>query len=192
MKENLANATLTCNSESESSKQCMENCVSPAQFVRSRDEPDPEPVSDRFTYVANLCFSFGCMMVAPLVLPVAYVTRKMTKQERDGVGFPAIMKEIESLVNFDLFDVPKAFDDVASSDPGATASGFNMLSHVKHAERPGSEEYKGRAVVRGDDVKVMSTGNKAKIPEGVEVGQVAALEEVRAVAGHSTVRYISS
>ena len=74
------------------------------------------------------------------------------------------------LCKHELYGAPEEEDAVMAAHPEATVSGQVMLGHVKHAERPGSEEYKGRAVVRGDDVRMLVGGGKPTMPQGVEVG----------------------
>ena len=171
----LRSATLECPDSADLVQQCLENSLSPTHFGQMRGGAVDGDDLNTQMLGSDLCRK-----------RVAFVTRKMTKAEREGDGAPAIIKEVHSLVDYGLFGEPCSEQHATDSAPGATVSGLVMLSHVKHAERPGHEVYKGRAVVRGDDVRVLATGERAGVPEGVEVGQVAALEEVRAVMSYST------
>jgi len=109
----------------------------------------------------------------------AFVVRKMTAAEKDGAGRDAIAKETFKLVEHGLFAAPCSASTI--TDPEATVSGMAMLGHVKHAERALSEQvFKGRAVVLGDVIRYILSGEIARMPN-VEIGEVSTLEEVRAV-----------
>ena len=171
----LRSAYLNCADAEKNERDCMLNSCSPADFARglSRDEDSSNDLSAQ---------------VATGKAPRrAFVTRKMTREEKAGPGVQAAADEVGKMHKHGLYAHPIEEADAILDDPDATGCGMNMLSHVKHAERPGKEVYKCRAVVRGDDVKVMRTGQKAKMPDGIEVGKVAALEEVRAVKAYATI-----
>lgn len=177
--EHLHTAVLECGEAQQLEEICMAKSVSPMDFSRRfRSEPESE---DALGVRAMAAVAGGADRL------MAFVTRKMTAVERDGDGASAIITEVMKLVQYELYAPPREEEEVSRNVPGATVSGQVMLSHVKHAERPGHEVYKGRAVVLGDNIRVLATGQKASIPEGVEPGKVATLEEVRAVAAHATV-----
>ena len=171
----LAKATLECGTAARLEELCMENSLSPAEFARASNLPRADGENA------------GYHALAAVLPPTrrAYVTRKMTKIERSGPGRGALKTEVLKLCKHGLYGEPEEEDAVAAAHPDATVSAQVMLGHVKHAERPGSEEYKGRAVVRGDDVRMLVGNGKPVMPTGVEVGQVARLEEVRAVAAYA-------
>ena len=123
--------------------------------------------------------------------PCIYVTRSMTKEERESPnGSKALRDEVLKVLAKDTFGEPVTLTDMKRYHPKATKCGMHMLSHVKHAEKVNKEDhkYKGRIVVLGNKIFRVSDGQQV-YPTGKQegwCGDVASLAAFRAVAAHAT------
>ncbi len=130
----------------------------PRSAVELNKLPASSQVDDpaAFSIFSSACLGFpehpderGLLCVTG---PHAWVTRKLNKSERESPeGQRAIATEMERMVKHSVFGRPVSRRDV--TDPGATLSGFVMLTFAKHAELgPLRRKFKGRAVVLGNRV----------------------------------------
>ena len=184
----LGKGILECSSQETHIQTCLNSADSPVQFrqrsavnLLEREYITADPVA-----IATHTFEY--LEDAPGYENhfFARVTRKMTRQEREGAGAAAIQLELDRLVEHGLFSRPVSSAQMLREKPDTTYSGVAMLAHVKHAERSvESQKFKGRMVVLGDNVKNLSDHRPAVMPSDVPVGEVASLDEVRCVAGYA-------
>ena len=180
----LRAAVLECPSTSAALETCLQMAPSPRQVAQ---QPEPEsdddeapssPLGSR-SFVSQAQHAPPARVFASAAQQRSFVTKKMSAAERAGPGAAALLDEMRKLCKYELFGFPVSSSSI--TDPAATVCGMAMLGHVKIAERaPDRRVYKGRAVVLGDVIRYLLSGELAKQP-ALEVGEVAALEEVRAI-----------
>jgi hypothetical protein len=114
---------------------------------------------------------------------VAFLTRKMKKEERESPGGQrALQIEIDKLCKYKCFGPPLARRDAR---PDGTVCALGLLGFVKHAELRGNEKLKGRAVALGNRIWTIATraisGSSAALPWADLKSSLGALEEGRLV-----------
>ena len=177
--KDLEKGILECPTAEALIQRCLEGSVSPVEFKVS-----PELVREfRDNFVeSDSGEAFGVPSFH------ARVTRKMTREEKEGPGREALQLEVSKLVEHGLFGKPILESEAIKVMPDVTVSGVALLGHVKFAEKQDSSlhKYKGRAVILGDAIQDLSTGRPARAHPDVPTGDVARLEEVRCLAAYAT------
>lgn len=138
-------------------------------------------------YARTGCGDVGCSVKSlPRSCKRGFVTRKMTKQERDSdEGAKAQSSEFAKLFQRKLFAVPE--DGKKIVDPDATVCSIAMLTHIKHAEKNIKDYvYKGRAVILGDNLRKFVQGTPILRWWEAMGSEVAALEQVRLLDAYAT------
>ena len=161
------------------------------QGLASRNSPDFEPAMkaelERVVSGGRIEAAFHSPSLARMECEQyqkALVTRKMTSVEKSSEGGRAAhSKELGKLASYGLFGAPVAWDSV--TDATATVCGVAMLSHVKGAEHEESrQEFKGRCVVLGDQLKYLVSGAAVRMPDQFWLrlqSELVALEEARII-----------
>ena len=120
----------------------------------------------------------------------AYVTREMTTAEKKGEkGMAAAKAEFDKLMGHNLCGPPVHRSSI--QNPKAQMCGINMLSHIKHAEKPDAMQVmKGRCVLLGNALRYVVSDNEVG-REGhwweLLASTPASLEESRVVDAYSVI-----